>query len=56
MVWGVGVFESGHLRGVGGGGGGGGGNWKFRPSRKFQVTALWLIAAALRVYETGDLK
>ena len=25
MVWGVGVFESGHLRGVGGGGGGGGG-------------------------------
>ena len=52
MVWGVGVFESGHLRGVGGGGG----NWKFRPSRKFQVTALWLIAAALRVYETGDLK
>ena len=52
MVWGVGVFESGHLRGVGGGGG----NWKFRPSRKFQVTALWLIAPALRVYETGDLK
>ena len=27
MVWGVGVFESGHLRGVGGGGGGGSWTW-----------------------------